>query len=275
MIVPHRADGPIDLTVLCHGASQPEAQGLSGGYPSSVQVRLLLRAADLAAGFTAGRMPASIEEAGGHLVALAAKERTPVAPADAIVMMTTGGGGYGDPLKRQPDAVAKDVEAGLVSAAVARAVHGVVLDPSGAIDAAATETARHAIRQARLAEARPPASDRPIRRVALDQAVLRIADAVALVDTDAGSVFACQDCGTVLCAGHDDPKSGAAVRETAIDRLSPWNRFGLVGEIVVREFFCPACAHQLATQVRRKDDPILYDTVLADGRRAAPRAAAE
>jgi N-methylhydantoinase B len=36
-----------------------------------------------------------------------------------------GGGGYGDPAKRDPDAVKRDVRLGLVSAAQAKAAYGV------------------------------------------------------------------------------------------------------------------------------------------------------
>ena len=46
---------------------------------------------------------------------------------ERVLMWSGGGGGFGDPLEREPDAVARDVIAGLVSAARARDVYGVVL----------------------------------------------------------------------------------------------------------------------------------------------------
>ena len=42
-------------------------------------------------------------------------------------VVTTGGGGWGDPLEREPDLVARDVIEGKVSAAAARDDYGVVL----------------------------------------------------------------------------------------------------------------------------------------------------
>jgi N-methylhydantoinase B len=48
-------------------------------------------------------------------------------PGEAIVNLTGGGGGWGDPLERDPQAVAADVRLGFVSAAAAASDYGVVL----------------------------------------------------------------------------------------------------------------------------------------------------
>ena len=56
-------------------------------------------------------------------------------PAGTLVRIdTTGGGGWGDPLEREPELVALDVVQGKVSAASALADYGVVLDPAGDVD---------------------------------------------------------------------------------------------------------------------------------------------
>jgi N-methylhydantoinase B len=192
--------------------------------------------------------------------------------------MTTGGGGYGDPIKRDPAAVVRDVAVGLVSPAIARDVYGVALAGDG-FDAAATDALRAGIRAARLAEGSPVSSPNAGasggRVPAGYSAVLRIGEATALVETAAGRVHVCQDCGHVLADGVADPKTGALVRERRLETASPWNRYGLVEAIVIREFCCPSCAHLLATEVRRKDDPILLDTALRDGSVRPAKAAAE
>jgi hypothetical protein len=54
-----------------------------------------------------------------------------LAGGDAWEMSTTGGGGYGDPLERDPDVVMADVQAGLVNPRRARDVYGVVVRRSG------------------------------------------------------------------------------------------------------------------------------------------------
>ena len=53
------------------------------------------------------------------------------------------------------------------------------------------------------------------------------------------------------------------MRERSIAELSDWNRFGLVEEIVVREYYCPRCALLASTEVRRRGEPPLADTRLA------------
>jgi N-methylhydantoinase B len=54
---------------------------------------------------------------------------TAFGPGEAIVNLTGGGGGWGDPFLREPVAVATDVRLGFVSVLAARRDYGVVLDP--------------------------------------------------------------------------------------------------------------------------------------------------
>jgi N-methylhydantoinase B len=64
---------------------------------------------------------------------------------DVLVNNTGGGGGYGNPLEREPELVARDVRNGFVSAAVAERDYGVVIDEvTFAVDPAATEQRRSA-----------------------------------------------------------------------------------------------------------------------------------
>ena len=69
---------------------------------------------------------------------------------DIVVMQSAGGGGYGDPLAREPDRVRDDVLAGYVSPDRARLGYGVVLAPSGEVDVAATQAERTRLAAARL-----------------------------------------------------------------------------------------------------------------------------
>ncbi len=67
---------------------------------------------------------------------------------DAVVLQSAGGGGYGDPLERDPARVLDDVLEGYVSPDAARAMYGVVVD-GDAVDAAATARERARQRAAR------------------------------------------------------------------------------------------------------------------------------
>ena len=55
-------------------------------------------------------------------------KRTPVVPGDRVTLLTAGGGGHGDPRRRDPAAVREDVAEGYVSPAAAREVYGVDVD---------------------------------------------------------------------------------------------------------------------------------------------------
>jgi N-methylhydantoinase B len=59
-----------------------------------------------------------------------------------VLIESPGGGGWGDPLARDTALVAAEVADGLLSPARARAEYGVALDPTGAVDTAATEALR-------------------------------------------------------------------------------------------------------------------------------------
>ena len=66
-----------------------------------------------------------------------------------VIVRTGGGGGWGDPLERDPTAVRADVQEEFISPRSAREHYGVVLTDKLAVDHAATEAARNAIRSAR------------------------------------------------------------------------------------------------------------------------------
>ena len=59
-----------------------------------------------------------------------------------VIAQTGGGGGWGDPLQRDPEAVRWDVIEGLVSRRAAEKEYGVVLGPDFAIDKSATAELR-------------------------------------------------------------------------------------------------------------------------------------
>lgn len=77
------------------------------------------------------------------------KYAEPVPQGEIWIGRLGGGGGYGDPIEREPAAVAADVRQGLISTSVVRDVYSVVLD-DGEVDEDATDKARRQARQARL-----------------------------------------------------------------------------------------------------------------------------
>jgi len=96
-------------------------------------------------------MPKNIEELKGTL------ERQPVnitfimVNKDVLLYRWHGGGGYGDPIDRNPESVRRDVVNDFVSLECARDIYGVIINPETfEVDAAKTEQKREEIRKIRL-----------------------------------------------------------------------------------------------------------------------------
>lgn len=149
--VPHGTDRIETKVVHAIGVEQPMSSGLSGGYPSTTNVAVLKRGTDVRDRFADRRIPQEIDELSGEVEVLPAIVRTEQAPDDVYAAVVTGGGGFGDPLEREPQLVADDLRRGAVTRDFAAGFYGVVLrgtdDPE--VDAEATEAARARIRAAR------------------------------------------------------------------------------------------------------------------------------
>ena len=96
--------------------------GVNGGQPGA-RARKILRKAD-----------------GSERVVGNKQEDIAVEAGDELDFITWGGGGWGDPLARDPALVAKEVQQGLVTTAGARAYGVVIAD--GQVDATATQALR-------------------------------------------------------------------------------------------------------------------------------------
>lgn len=90
-----------------------------------------------------------LEKPDGSQIVLGNKvEDVKVEADDVLHFVTWGGGGWGDPLERDPALVAKEIGQGLVTIEGARA-YGVVIGDDGQVDATATGALREAMRGAR------------------------------------------------------------------------------------------------------------------------------
>jgi N-methylhydantoinase B len=73
----------------------------------------------------------------------------PLEPGDVLLMESSGGGGFGDPLERDPARVVADIGEGYVTPPAAEAIYGIALR-DGALDAAATAAQRAKLRAGRI-----------------------------------------------------------------------------------------------------------------------------
>ena len=156
---------------------------------------------------------------------------------DVLEIVTTGGGGFGDPIEREPERVGTDVRAGLVSPAEAFRVYGVAAAPAGAVDAQATEARRLAIRTERSG-------------AGTNSAAARTADAHdgwRLVRRPDGDAVRCGRCGTeVPVVDHADPTATLPARTLGLRVAGPHVGDGREDAgFVLRERRCPACARTI------------------------------
>jgi N-methylhydantoinase B len=106
--------------------------------------RSLLNTYGLRGGKPGGRYGIAIEHNGERREIPGLADDVPLQAGDVIEIVTTGGGGWGDPLERDPELVRWDVIRGVVSDTAAREDYGVALldDLDVTVDAAATERLR-------------------------------------------------------------------------------------------------------------------------------------
>lgn len=121
-----------------------------------------------------GRSAKTLVRADGEEISLPSKVKDVVVrTGDRLIFETAGAGGNGDPLERDPEAVARDVRWSLVTANGARHDYGVVITGDGQVDAAATDALRDEVRAAR-SEPLPEFDHGPIP--AVDELRAEIAD---------------------------------------------------------------------------------------------------
>ena len=138
-----------DITTSSSAA--PTGAGLFGGEPGSQNRNLIVRGSRARALFASGRMPESLEELGGTIEVLAAKQRNiRETPDDVYLQRYTGSAGYGDPLDRDPAMVESDVREGRVTRDHALGAYGVVLDDEMKVQDEATDAQRRRRRRERL-----------------------------------------------------------------------------------------------------------------------------
>lgn len=153
--ISHDIDRDLEVIVTTHGAAQPGAPGLYGGFPCALNTNVILRGADARIQLESGTLVRGRDDVScaGREV-LEAKARTTLSPGDMLITRNEGGPGFGDPLQRDPAIVDRDVRTGLCTAEDAERVYGVVPD-GDAHDPEATRERREQLRLERLAEAIP------------------------------------------------------------------------------------------------------------------------
>ncbi len=238
------------------------APGTLGGYPAPSGRALVRRATNLRELFAQRRLPADVAElsAGEEFTRPQKGNEIPFGPDDVAEYISTGGGGYGDPLEREPWRVAEDVASGMVSREGAERMYGVALAEDLSPDEEGTASLRAQARAERanwpLVSARfPDAETAPVP--ATGEPPRPVHEAMVSADLDGERALACERCGARICGYAEDFKRHVRMHEgptTAIVGAAADPAERLDVEIVLRTYCCPGCSVLLAVEVARAED---------------------
>ena len=184
-------------------------------------------------------------------------------PGDIYEVICTGAAGFGDPLEREPDAVARDVDEGRYTRPVAERLFGVVFADGVAVDADATAERRRQVRLERLGAAREGRAYEGAPVARLFGAVTDTLDAGRATD---GSLVLCSRySGAPLCAIEDNYKDACTRLALPVQEASPLgedpSQF-IDATIEFRLYLCPQTGGIIETEVARAEDPPLHELQL-------------
>jgi N-methylhydantoinase B len=227
-----------------------KGQGVLGGNPGTRASFRVKRATDVHEQFARGAAPASLDAVAGEEEPIAFKG-APVdaGPADVWEWTSPTTGGFGDPLRRDPQAVLADVAASRLTADAAARVYGVVIS-EGEVETAATDARRGDMLRERLGGAEPgpavmpPAGARPV------------GDVLHVVDGRWWSNG--RDLGSV----SDNYRERCLLRETPARQIAPeFDAFDveMADQIVFREYLCPVTGYRIDAELARVGEPLLHD----------------
>jgi N-methylhydantoinase B len=239
-------EGKIKCVAYGVAGAKNSGQGLFGGHPGAPSRIGVVEGTRVQEIMSQNTAPVDLARIGGERKALGYTEFQ-LGAADVFYLASGSGGGYGDPLARDPALVADDVARQLVSPAAARNLYGVVLE-DGAVDETATELTRRQRRASRLAGAAAPdlaaqgtaAADGlvPVHPLRANLGIARAGDS---------RWIACNTCGHALCPA-DEPWEAACARVTLPTGAAGPALESLVG-FVFQQLCCPGCGTAFDSEI--------------------------
>lgn len=148
-LTPYGADELTLKLTNTAGTEQTNAHGLDGGYPGAGSQSYIARSTGISGALERGAGLPDPDTMVLDRTWLPSKADEIIRKGDIYGFWAAGGGGFGDPLDRDPASVASDVSRGLVSGGEAMRLYGVVLRDDGSVDDTATNDERTRLRQGR------------------------------------------------------------------------------------------------------------------------------
>ena len=167
-------------------------------------------------------------------------------PEYSIIAYSYGcGGGYGDPLYRDPLRVLEDINKEAVTMDTAAKVYGVIINAKNMeVDSEKTEARRQEIRQERLKQGERLISQHDKRKLdplERKETLMRIHEYLELVEKKDGTkTICCAKCGTEFCSPSDNYKK-YALRWTRDIRELKKVMEGQEPITYYQEYICPGC----------------------------------
>ena len=233
--------------------------GLSGGYPGNTAIDIALRETNIREMFKQGVMPSSLDDIKCQAKqVLQAEEISMFGVNDVYYFNWHGGGGYMDPLLREPQNVLHDIREEKISPEVARSIYGVVVDNhSFKIDEEETKKVRAQILETRAAKAKKP--ELPAQgsghTIALspEAEVTAVDENVVIVGVNGQKVLKCAHCDQVICRSDENYPDhllfyGGQVTEAG-PQIYPNPGHYVDAKIGFRQYCCPGCHVAFITQI--------------------------
>lgn len=247
--VPHGTDG-INHSLTSSSQESPATTGVAGAFPGAPNRVELARDSDVQRLLADGVLPTTMREVGGSIERIPAKARDFFqTPDDVYEFVYNGGTGLGDPLLRDPAAVADDVSEGCTSPWAARELYRVVLDQAGEHDWVVDEAATQALRARALAGRLelPVFDGGPVSGETIDAGVpvTRLLLSLGLASLGEHYATVCTQCRGVVAAEQVNYKERSRFEELRLRDTNPYfmdGRTFLDVEFVLRRYFCPHCA---------------------------------
>ncbi|MBI4529715.1 MAG: hydantoinase B/oxoprolinase family protein [Deltaproteobacteria bacterium] len=248
--------------------------GLSGGYPTGIgSMRLMAQTGlEMLERVRRGEYPEVSAIRSGEWGKMyhpqGVPERIALPEGSLLVDYVAGGGGFGDPIDREPEAVLGDYRRGWLSRETAERIYGVIFNETeDGVEEQATAERRQEIRETRRSQGAPPSG----RTSSLDgegngewQTAVRFNATLEIVKGGKRSVIRCNRCGHLFCSADENYKLYALHRVVDLNDFMPNplpSGEPYIGEYHV--YFCPGCATQVQVDLFAPSlggEGILWDT---------------
>ena len=169
-------------------------------------------------------------------------------PDELLYLRCANGGGYGDPLERNPEDVQQDVIDGLVSPKAAESIYGVVLADGQGVDADATQEKRKALGRERHAAVTRAPDESEALVAGTDTVQHPLQESLDVCDVDGQSWVRCSRCGYVLCGSDKDWRDACALGDAPPTEAGPLLDL-LAGQYVFQRWYCPGCSVLLDSEI--------------------------